>query len=175
LKGYLAMASGLAGDQWNEGDVSCSVVRRVMLPDAFFSIDGLLETFITVLGQLEAFPAVISKELEHYLPFLSSTTFLMEAVKAGAGREEAHEAIKEHSVAAVLALRNGESSGNDLLERLAADARLGISLEDLQRHLAAAGEKTGAAVHQVDAFSAEVRRAIEDFPEAENYRPGSIL
>lgn len=175
LKGYLAMASGLAGDQWNEGDVSCSVVRRVMLPDAFFSIDGLLETFITVLGQLEAFPAVISKELDHYLPFLSSTTFLMEAVKAGAGREEAHEAIKEHSVAAVLALRSGDTAGNDLLERLAADSRLGISLEDLQMHLAAASQKTGAAVQQVDAFNVEVRRAIEDFPEADNYRPGSIL
>jgi adenylosuccinate lyase len=49
LKGYLTMAAGLAGDQWNEGDVSCSVVRRVMLPDAFFAIDGLLETFLTVL------------------------------------------------------------------------------------------------------------------------------
>ena len=175
LKGYLTMASGLAGDQWNEGDVSCSVVRRVMLPDAFFAIDGLLETFITVLGQLSAFPAVIGRELDHYLPFLSSTTFLMEAVKAGAGREEAHEAIKEHAVAAVLALRSGDSSGNDLLERLAADPRLGISLEDLQKHLADSRTKTGAAESQVDAFVAATREAIADFPEAPSYQPGSIL
>ncbi len=175
LKGYLTMASGLAGDQWNEGDVSCSVVRRVMLPDAFFSIDGLLETYITVLGQLEAFPAVIDKELDYYLPFLSSTTFLMEAVKAGAGREEAHEAIKEHSVAAVLALRFGESSGNDLLDRLAADERLGISRDDLQKHLDAARSKTGSAVPQVDSFTASVKDATASFPDATSYKPGSIL
>jgi adenylosuccinate lyase len=175
LKGYLTMASGLAGDQWNEGDVSCSVVRRVMLPDAFFSIDGLLETFITVLQQLEAFPAVIDKELDYYLPFLSSTTFLMEAVKAGAGREEAHEAIKEHAVAAVLALRFGDSSGNDMLERLAADKRLGISLPDLQKLLNNSRSKTGAAAEQVDAFASAAKQATGRYPEAGNYKPGSIL
>ena len=175
LKGYLTMASGLAGDQWNEGDVSCSVVRRVMLPDAFFAIDGLLETFITVLAQMEAFPAVIDKELDYYLPFLSSTTFLMEAVKAGAGREEAHEAIKEHSVAAVLALRFGESSANDLLNRLADDQRLGISLDELQTHLTAARAKTGAAVQQVDAFTSAVKDAISTYPEAASYEAGAIL
>ena len=175
LKGYLTMAGGLAGDQWNEGDVSCSVVRRVMLPDAFFAIDGLLETFITVLGQLDAFPAVIDKELDYYLPFLSSTTFLMEAVKAGAGREEAHEAIKEHSVAAVLALRFGNASANDLLERLANDDRLGISLEDLQKYLTAARSKTGAAIPQVDRFISTTKDAISSYPEATSYKPGSIL
>lgn len=175
LKGYLTMASGLAGDQWNEGDVSCSVVRRVMLPDAFFSIDGLLETFITVIAQLEAFPAVIDKELDYYLPFLSSTTFLMEAIKAGAGREAAHEAIKEHSVAAVLALRFGDSSGNDLLERLANDERLGIPLADLQKHLNASRSKTGAANQQVDAFAAAIKKVTANYPDAANYKPGAIL
>ena len=70
LSGYLTMASSLAGDQWNEGDVSCSVVRRVMLPDSFFSADGLLETFITVLDQMAVYPAVIERENDHYLPFL---------------------------------------------------------------------------------------------------------
>jgi len=175
LKGYLTMASGLAGDQWNEGDVSCSVVRRVMLPDSFFAIDGLLETFITVLGQAEAFPAVIDKELHYYLPFLTSTTFLMEAVKAGAGREEAHEAIKEHAVAAVLALRFGDSSENDLLERLAGDKRLGISHADLEKHLFDARSKTGAAVQQVEDFVAASEQAVSDFPEAADYKAESIL
>ena len=175
LKGYLTMASGLAGDQWNEGDVSCSVVRRVMLPDAFFAIDGLLETFITVLGQAEAFPAVIDKELHYYLPFLTSTTFLMEAVKTGAGREEAHEAIKEHAVAAVLALRFGDSSENDLLDRLAGDKRLGISREDLEKHLLAAQSKTGAAVEQTEAFIAATEDAVAPFPDAANYEAEAIL
>src|SRR5690606_22667395 len=93
LSGYLTMASGLAGDQWNEGDVSCSVVRRVMLPDAFFAIDGLFETFLTVLDDAGFYPAVIERELGRYLPFLATTKVLMSAVRAGVGREAAHEAI----------------------------------------------------------------------------------
>ena len=96
-RGYLSMVGELAGDQWNEGDVSCSVVRRVALPDAFFAIDGLLETYLTVLRQMDVFPAAIAAENERNLPFLATTTILMEAVKAGAGRETAHEAIKEHA------------------------------------------------------------------------------
>ena len=56
LRGHLAMVAGLSGDQWNEGDVSCSVVRRVVMPDAFFASDGLLETFLTILVQMEVFP-----------------------------------------------------------------------------------------------------------------------
>jgi len=73
LKGYLAMGAGLAGDQWNEGDVSCSVVRRVMLPDAFFAIDGLYETFLTILGQMDVYDSVIEAENNHYLPFDQKT------------------------------------------------------------------------------------------------------
>jgi len=57
------MATGLAGVQWNEGDVSCSVVRRVALPDSFYAIDGAFETFLTILGDFGAFPAVIEAEL----------------------------------------------------------------------------------------------------------------
>ncbi|MBK8478542.1 MAG: adenylosuccinate lyase, partial [Opitutaceae bacterium] len=107
LGGYVTMTGGLAGHQWNEGDVSCSVVRRVALPDSFYAIDGLLETFLTVLRQMEVFPAAISAENERNLPFLATTTILMEAVKRGAGRETAHEAIKEHALAAAKALRTG--------------------------------------------------------------------
>ena len=99
------MVSQLSGDQWNEGDVSCSVVRRIALPDAFFALDGLLDTFLTVLNQMEVFPAVIKSERERYLPFLLTTTIMMEAVKESAGREDAHEAIKEHAVATVKDLR----------------------------------------------------------------------
>ena len=99
LAGHQAMVTGLAGDQWNEGDVVCSVVRRVALPDAFLAADGLFETFLTVLRGFGAYPAVIEAELDRYLPFLATTKVLMAAVRAGAGREEAHEAIKEHAVA----------------------------------------------------------------------------
>ncbi|MDP1876600.1 MAG: adenylosuccinate lyase, partial [Actinomycetota bacterium] len=131
LRGYQVMVADLAGNQWNEGDVSCSVVRRVALPDAFFAIDGLFETFLTVLDDFGAFPAVIDRELDRYLPFLSTTKVLMAAVRAGVGRETAHEAIKEHAVAVALAMREEGQGDNDLLDRLAADPRLGLSRADL--------------------------------------------
>ena len=81
LKGYQTMAAGLAGDQWNEGDVSCSVVRRVMLPDAFFASDGLFQTFLTILGQMDVFPAMIEAENNHYLPFLLTTTIMISVTR----------------------------------------------------------------------------------------------
>src|SRR6478736_3045147 len=79
LRGQLSMVGELAGDQWNEGDVSCSVVRRVALPDAFFALDGLFETFLSVLEDFGAFPAVIDAELRRYLPFLATTKVLLAA------------------------------------------------------------------------------------------------
>ena len=175
LKGHLAMAAALAGDQWNEGDVSCSVVRRVMLPDAFFAIDGLFETLLTVLGQMEAYPAVISRENEHYLPFLLSTTFMMEAVKSGVGRETAHEAIKENAVAAVKALRQGGKSENDFVARLSNDPRIGMSKEALVSVLADGRERTAMAVAQTQGFVERVNALEIDFPDAANYQPGAIL
>ena len=177
LKGYLAMAAGLAGEQWNEGDVSCSVVRRVMLPDAFFAMDGLLETFLTILDQLDAYPAVIGAETAHYLPFLMTTTILMEAVKAGVGRETAHQAIKEHALATVNDLRQGTVTRNNLIDRLAGDARLGLGLgRDVLEGIVARGDReVGAARSQVAAFAAAVRQLEQASPEAAAYRPGAIL
>ena len=130
LRGYLSMVGELAGDQWNEGDVSCSVVRRVALPDAFFAADGLFRTFLTVLDEFGAFPAVIQRELDRYLPFLATTKVLMAAVRRGVGREAAHEAIKEAAVGAALDLRAG-AVDNDVVDRLAADDRLGLTRDQI--------------------------------------------
>ena len=175
LKGYLAMAAGLAGDQWNEGDVSCSVVRRVMLPDAFFTIDGMFETFLTVLDQMDAYEAVIAAETARYLPFLMTTTIMMEAVKAGVGRESAHKAIKEHAVATVNDLRSGVVERNNLIDRLAGDSRLGLSRETLAAIIARGDREFGAAASQVAAFAENVRKLESDHPQAAAYTPGSIL
>ncbi|MFZ9937968.1 MAG: adenylosuccinate lyase [Luteolibacter sp.] len=175
LKGHLAMAAGLAGDQWNEGDVSCSVVRRVMLPDAFFAVDGLFETFLTILDQMDAYPAVIAAETAHYLPFLMTTTIMMEAVKSGVGRETAHKAIKEHAVATVNDLRSGKIDRNNLTERLAGDARLGLPRETLAAILARGDHEAGAARAQVAAFNAEVAKLAAVHPHAAAYAPGTIL
>ncbi len=174
LSGYVAMTGALAGHQWNEGDVSCSVVRRVALPDAFFAIDGLLETYLTVLRQMEVFPAAIATENERNLPFLATTTILMEAVKHGAGRETAHAAIKEHALAAAKALRSGDDDA-DLLTRLAGDRRLGLGRKALTAILAENARFVGAAPHQVDAFLAAVQPLARKHKGAAEYRPGRLL
>jgi adenylosuccinate lyase len=168
------MTAALAGHQWNEGDVSCSVVRRVALPDAFFAIDGALETYLTVLRQMEVFPAAVLAENERNLPFLSTTTILMEAVKHGAGRETAHEAIKEHALAAAKALRS-DGGDPDLIGRLAGDRRIGLSRRALQAILAESARFVGAAPHQVDAFLAEVKPLARKHRGAADYRPGRLL
>jgi adenylosuccinate lyase len=175
VRGYLSMVGELAGDQWNEGDVSCSVVRRVALPDAFFALDGLFETFLTVLDEYGAFPAVIDRELQRYLPFLTTTKVLMAAVRAGVGREVAHEVIKEHAVAVALDMRESGAGANDLFDRLAADPRLPLSRADLDALVAEPLAFTGAATSQVDAIVARVDALAAKHPDAAAYTPGAIL
>lgn len=173
LRGYLSMVSELVGDQWNEGDVSCSVVRRVALPDAFLAIDGLFNTFLTVLDEFGAFPAVIDRELRRYLPFLATTKVLLAAVRAGVGREQAHEVIKEHSVAAVLAGREGKEV--DLVAELAADERLRLSEAALRETLSDPLGLTGAAVDQVTRVVRRIDDLVAASPKAAAYQPAEIL
>jgi adenylosuccinate lyase len=175
LRGYASMVAELAGDQWNEGDVSCSVVRRVALPDAFFAVDGLFETFLTVLDEFGVFPAVVQRELDRYLPFLATTKVLMAAVRHGVGREAAHEVIKQHAVAVALEMREKGTDRNDLLDRLAADERLGLSKADLAAMVAEPITFTGAATAQVGAVAARVAEVVARHPDAAAYRPGAIL
>jgi adenylosuccinate lyase len=174
LRGYASMAAELAGAQWNEGDVFCSVVRRVALPDAFFAIDGQIETFLTVLDEFGAYPAVIQRELDRYLPFLATTRILMAAVRAGVGREAAHEVIKEHAVAVALAMRE-QGREPDLLDRLAADPRLPLDRGALEAALADRAAFTGAAGDQIDAVVSEVEQLVTSHPDAAKYTPGAIL
>ncbi len=175
LRGHVTMVGSLAGDQWNEGDVSCSVVRRVALPDAFLALDGLFETFLTILDEFGAFPAVIDRELERYLPFLSTTKLLMAAVKTGVGREEAHEAIKDHAVAVALDMRQHGRTDNDLLERLALDDRFPVPASELEAAISQPIELAGLAGEQVAAVEARVRALASADPGAAAYRPGGIL
>src|SRR5205823_6716636 len=175
LRGHVTMAASLAGDQWNEGDVSCSVVRRVVLPDACFATDGVFQTLLTVLDELGAYPAVISKELDRYLPFLVTTKVLMAAVKAGVGREVAHEAIKEHAVAVALELREKAVEANDLFDRLATDSRLRLTRADLDAIVRDPLSFTGAAGAQISAFVDRVSAIVASDPEAAGYAPEAIL
>jgi adenylosuccinate lyase len=175
IRGYLSMIGELAGDQWNEGDVSCSVVRRVALPDAFFALDGLFQTFLSVLEDFGAFPAVIEAELRRYLPFLATTKVLIAAVRHGAGRETAHEAISEHAIAVALHMRESGRSDNDLLDRLAADPRLGVTRAELDAARANPLELAGTAGQQVATLASQIEKVATAHPDAGSYRPGPVL
>lgn len=175
LTGHLAMAAGLAGEQWAEGDVSCSVVRRVMLPDAFFAFDGLLQAFLTVLDEVVFFPAVIEAELQRNLPFLATTRLLVAAVGAGMGRETAHALIRDHSVAAAMAHRLSPASEIGLLGRLGEDERFPLDAEALREAVADPMSLTGRASEQVETFVASVGTVVARHPSAADYRPAPIL
>ena len=164
LKGFLMMISGLAGDQWNEGDVSCSVVRRVVMPDSFYAADGLFETFLTVLNQMGVYEAVVAAELRRYLPFLMTTTILMEAVKRGGDRQELHERIRQHSMAATARMKEGERC--DLLDRLAADPAFGMTRAELDAVMDPA-LYTGRCAQQVERFLSECAPLLADAQSAD--------
>ena len=176
LRGYASMTGELAGNQWNEGDVACSVVRRVALADSFFAVDGLFETMLTVLNEFGAFPAVIERELQRYLPFLATTKVLMAAVRAGVGRETAHEVIKEHAVKVALDMRSDiGGDGMALIHRLAGDSRLGLSAETLTALISQPLEFTGAATAQISELVRQASELIASEPAASAYRPEPIL
>ncbi len=175
LRGHLAMVGGLVGDQWNEGDVSCSVVRRVALPDAFLAMDGLFQAFLTVLDEFGVYPAVVERELRRYLPFLATTRVLVAAVQAGMGREKAHEVIKEHAVAAALALRVEGVVETDLLDRLAADGRLPLDRATLDSLVVDPSVFVGNASAQVAAVVERVAVVVAARPGAAAYDPEPIL
>ena len=175
LRGHLTMAASISGDQWNEGDVSCSVVRRVVLPDAFFALDGAIETTLTVLEGFGSYDNVIDRELDRYLPFLATTRLLMAAIKAGVGREEAHELIKKHAVAAALEIREGTSGENDLVERLINDPLLPLNKEVISDVLLDHEAFIGLADAQVKEFVVSATKINSEHPEAGSYRPSPIL
>jgi adenylosuccinate lyase len=178
LKMYADGASRLAGDQWEEGDVSCSVQRRVILPDAFYASDGLCETVLTVLNGLGAYPAVIGRENAKYLPFLATTEMLTLAVKAGIGREAAHQAIKRHAVAEALRLRRSGGDDNRLVELLAQEPvfrKAGITHEALGALLADQAHFVGRAREQIAAVAAKAEAWIARYPADAAYEPAEIL
>ncbi len=175
LRGYQSMVAELAGGQWNEGDVSCSVVRRVALPDAFFAADGLFQTLLTVLDEFGAYPTVIARELDRYLPFLATTRILVAATQRGVGRETAHEVIKHHAVSVALAMREEGLATNDLFARLAADDRLGLTLSEIEALAADRSAFVGAASAQVRAVADRVAAVAALHPAAAGYVPAPIL
>ena len=174
LKGYLSMVGGLVGDQWNEGDVSCSVVRRVALPDSFFAIDGLFQSFITVLDEFGSFPAVIEKEFLEELPYLSTTRLLMAAVQKGVGRETAHEIISEHARNSSVSRRE-DSDGLSFVELLTSDDRFPLKGEEINELFSQRTILIGNAPNQVQSVIEKIAEIVTHRPLAASYKPESII
>jgi adenylosuccinate lyase len=150
LRGYNTMAADLAGDQWNEGDVSCSVVRRVVIPDSFYVIDGLLHTFMTILKEFGTFEEEINAELKENLPLLATTKILMECVKAGMGREVVHELIKKHSI-----------KSKDFFGSLVSEVDFPLTLDQLNALIENPAEFAGNAIEQSDGVKKLVASKIK--------------
>lgn len=172
LRGHVTMAADLAGVQWNEGDVSCSVVRRVVLPDAFFAIDGLLEAFLTVLTELQTFPGVAAEQLNRRAPLMGSSALLGAATDAGADRSAVHAIVQRHSLAAVEAEREGRSY--DLAAALGADADFPLGADAVANVLDDA-LVPGRAEAQVAAFVQQAAELVERHPRARTVVPEPLL
>mgnify|MGYP001558350903 CR=1 FL=1 len=178
LKTYANGGSRLSGDQWEEGDVSCSAIRRTIIPDAFYASDGLCETTLTVLNEMGAYPSMIKAELGHYLPFLATTKILMEAVKKGIGRETAHKIIKKYAVAEALRIREAGSKENCLAEKLAMDpifAEKGITKDFIEKILSDKLHFVGNASGQIDAVDSNVQNIFIRYIIEAKYEPEEIL
>jgi adenylosuccinate lyase len=152
LRGYTTMAADLAGDQWNEGDVSCSVVRRVVIPDSFYVIDGLLHTFMTILSEFGIFEENIKNELNENLPFLASTQILMSCVKAGMGREIAHEVIKKHATT---------TAPSNFFAALAGEKDFPLTIDQLNQLIKNPADFAGSAVEQSQAIAEQIKKVTK--------------
>lgn len=175
LSGHVTTASEISTRQWNEGDVSCSASRRIIVPDSFFTTDGIMQTTTEILDDFGAYPVVIDKELQRYLPFLTTTKALMAAVKAGAGREDAHAIIRKHATEVALEMREKGLTENDLFDRLANDPDLPVEKEDLMDAISEPLSLTGRAVSQADEFVERVQKIVDANPSAAAYTPQKVL
>ena len=152
LRGYNTMAADLAGDQWNEGDVSCSVVRRVVIPDSFYVLDGLLHTFMTILQEFGVFEENINRELSEQLPFLATTKILMECVKAGMGREAAYELIKKYAATTV---------ASNFFASLATEQSFPLTIDQLNNLIKNPTGFAGAAIEQSKIVSKMIEKVVK--------------
>ncbi|HLD88755.1 MAG TPA: lyase family protein, partial [Candidatus Nanoarchaeia archaeon] len=176
LKMYAGGGSRLSGDQWEEGDVSCSLVRRVVIPDAFYASDAVCETSLTVLNEMGAYPLMISKEVDRYLPFLATTEILMTAVQKGIGREKAHSIIKEHAISEALRMRQ-KGVPPYLAKRLSEDAdfkEAGITEETINSILADKAHFIGDAELQINRVVKKTQNLLDRYEQESLYEPEKI-
>ncbi len=166
LNGYFTTAT-----QWFERTLDDSANKRLSIPEAFLAVDGILSLYANVADGLVVYPKVIEQRLRKELPFMATENIMMDAVKKrGADRQQLHERIREHSMAAsrVVKVEGGE---NDLLERIAADEAFGVTLEELEKILKPENY-TGRAKEQTEDFLNEcIKPVLEKYADVESDKP----
>ncbi len=176
LQGFHSMLAGLTGDQWNEGDVSCSVVRRVALPGAFFAADGQLEAWMTVIQEMGFHEEALQQEFEENLPYVASTVLLMECVRRGGGREDAHTALREHTLLLSEKTKVSETNPLDeLIRRLSEDQRIPLNEREIRKVLEERERFAASAPDQADAFVEKAASWSSRFPESRDVSPEPLL
>jgi adenylosuccinate lyase len=122
----------VASTQWFERTLDDSANKRLSVPEGFLAIDGILDLYLNVVDGLVVYPKVIESRLLSELPFMATENIMMDAVKAGGDRQELHERIRRHSMAAGRVVKE-EGKANDLLERIAGDPAFGMTMDQLQK------------------------------------------
>ena len=169
LGGYMSMAAELSGSQWNEGDISCSVVRRVMLPDAFFACDGIFESFISVLNSLQIVEASLRSEINSNLPYLLSSRLLTFAVENGMGREATHKILRKH-------LSDRENITVDVLAaRLGKDTHFAMTEKEVAALLNYTDLNVGSSLKQIETFLSDSQKYLGNFPDVSGYKPVDVI
>ena len=166
LNGYFTTAT-----QWFERTLDDSANKRLSIPEAFLAVDGILSLYANVADGLVVYPKVIEQRLRKELPFMATENIMMDAVKKrGADRQQLHERIREHSMAASKVIKE-EGGENDLLERIAADEAFGVTLEELE-HILKPENYTGRAKEQTEDFLNEcIKPVLEKYADVESDKP----
>ena len=149
-----------ASTQWFERTLDDSANKRISIPEAFLAIDGILDLYLNVVDGLVVYEKVITKHLMGELPFMATENIMMDAVKAGGDRQELHEKIRVHSMAAGRVVKE-EGGENDLLERIANDPSFNMTLEQLQK-IMKPENFVGRAPQQTEEYIREVIQPILD-------------
>ena len=155
LMGLVPDFYGTYANQWFERTLDDSAIRRMDIPQSFLLADAILKLFVNITSDMVVYPNQILRKINDELPFMVTEKILMEAVERGQSRQEMHEVIKEHSVAAAQVVKN-QGLDNDLLDRLANDPRMPFSPEELHGLTSETLQYTGRAEQQTDEFLDEI-------------------
>ena len=161
LMGLVADFSATYSNQWFERTLDDSAIRRMDIPQAFLLSDAILKLFVNITSDMVVYPKQIEHHLRSELPFMATEKILMEAVEKGESRQEMHEIVKEHSVAAGKVVKD-DGLENDLFERLAGDDRVPFTLAELQSMTQDLSQFTGRASRQTTDFLDEIVTPLLD-------------